>query len=106
LANLFIRIVQDPILRSYLDRVASKTGIEFHDMNSASALPEENIPTMIIFEIEMGNAIEYISKWKEKWPRCFLQAMLTPSSYHGTQYLFWKQHGPNNFAILHFERYE
>ena len=77
MANLFIRIVQNPILRSHLDRVAFKTGIEFQDMNSTSELPEENIPTMIIFEIEIENAIEFISKWKKKWPRCFLAASVT-----------------------------
>ena len=77
MANSFIRIVQNPILRSHLDRVASKTGIEFNDLELVSALSDEIIPTMIIFEIEMKNSIEFISKWKEKWPKCFLAAAVT-----------------------------
>ena len=77
MSNSFIRIIQNPILLRHLDRVAFKTSIDFITVESPLALPEGVNPTMIIFEIEMKNAIELISKWKAKWPICFLAAAVT-----------------------------
>jgi len=77
LSNSFIRIIQNPILLRHLDRVAFKTSIDFITVESPLALPEGVNPTMIIFEIEIKNAIELISKWKAKWPKCFLAAAVT-----------------------------
>ena len=77
MSNSFIRIIQNPILLRHLDRVAFKTSIDFITVESPLALPEGVNPTMIIFEIEMKNAIELISKWKAKWPKCFLAAAVT-----------------------------
>ena len=36
MSNLFIRIIQNPILHRHLDRVASKTGIDFIDIKLVS----------------------------------------------------------------------
>ncbi len=77
MSDTFIRIIQNPVLRRHLDRVSAKTGIDFLDVDSPSGLPEDLIPTMIVFEIEMENAINLISEWKVKWPKCFLAASVT-----------------------------
>ena len=77
MSNLFIRIIQNPILQRHLDRVASKTGIDFIDIKLVSELRSDAIPTMIVFEIELENALELITKWKVKWPKCFLAAAVT-----------------------------
>ena len=77
MSNSFIRIIQNPILLRHLDRVAFKTSIDFITVESPLVLPEGVNPTMIIFEIEMENAIELISIWKAKWPKCYLAAAVT-----------------------------
>ena len=77
MSNSFIRIIQNPILQRHLDRVASKTGIDFIDIKLVSDLRNDVIPTMIVFEIELKNALELITKWKVKWPKCFLAAAVT-----------------------------
>ena len=65
MSSLFIRIIQNPILQRHLDRVASKTGIDFIDIKLVSELQSDAIPTMIVFEIELENALELITKWKK-----------------------------------------
>ena len=77
MSNSFIRIIQNPILQRHLDRVASKTGIDFIDIKLVSDLRNDVIPTMIVFEIELENALELVTKWKAKWPKCFLAAAVT-----------------------------
>lgn len=76
-ADVFITIINNPVLRRHLDRVARQVGITFTHEASLSSMHGDDSPNMIVFELEREGVVQEIKDWKSRWPGCFLAASVT-----------------------------
>jgi nitrite reductase/ring-hydroxylating ferredoxin subunit len=80
-ADRLILILQDPVLKDRVRRVAEEAGLEVLELQGPDRIANEPTPAArgpaaIVLDLEHADAVESIGRFKRLWPTCFVAASI------------------------------
>lgn len=85
MTGAFALVLRDPRLRTQIGKLAESLGAASRFFDTPETLELEDVPAVIVVELEMDWAVDKIAAWKQRWPGCFIAASLAlprPDLWH------------------------